>query len=184
MTATLATIAVTLRTTEKNAPTRIMNMKLGPTCGRCGGSGQYSFNGSHSRCYGCNGYGHVMPVSSAGWEATAERATAAATDGTLDAYLARNAARARCKKGWDRAMAAWQAVDALNGYGKNWNRLDKLPNRDQVVARNKVGVNLCDAIRALDKGAKTDWVEYDRVLTAGLAELAKIKAELESEAAS
>lgn len=182
MTATLATVATILRTTEKNATTRIMNMKLGPTCGRCGGSGQYSFNGSHSRCYGCDGYGHGMPKSPAGWEATAERATVAANDGTLDAYIARNAARARCKDGWKRAMAAWQAVDALNGYGKNWFTLDKLPNRDQVVARNTVGVNLCNALRALDQGTKTDWVEYDRVLTAGLAELARIKSELEGEA--
>jgi hypothetical protein len=26
-------------------------------CGRCAGSGRYSFNGSHSYCYGCGGVG-------------------------------------------------------------------------------------------------------------------------------
>ena len=31
------------------------------TCGRCGGSGQYSYNLMHgSRCYGCNGGGYQL----------------------------------------------------------------------------------------------------------------------------
>lgn len=29
-------------------------------CGRCGGSGKFSFNGEHDRCYGCNGQGTAL----------------------------------------------------------------------------------------------------------------------------
>jgi hypothetical protein len=29
-------------------------------CGRCGGSGKFSHNGEHDRCYGCNGSGEGL----------------------------------------------------------------------------------------------------------------------------
>lgn len=29
-------------------------------CGRCGGSGRFSHNGEHDRCYGCNGSGEAL----------------------------------------------------------------------------------------------------------------------------
>lgn len=59
-----AELAAILKTTEKNALTRAAKMKLLPVCGRCGGCGRYSFNGSHSVCYGCNGEGQRAPNAS------------------------------------------------------------------------------------------------------------------------
>lgn len=105
-----------------------------------------------------------------------------ASDGTLDAYVAQVTARARCKNGKDRAFAAWGKLDALNGYSANWRNFDALPDREAVVARSMVGNDLIDALGKFDylPAAKVDWVEYDRVLTEGLARLADLTAELET----
>lgn len=174
-------IAMVLHTTPKNARHRIINMRLGVTCSRCGGSGNYSFNMMHgSMCYGCHGHGTVMPDTEEQWSATQDRAKRAAADGSLDHYILTLEARKRCKNGLDRAFAAWHEMDALNGYGKGWNNLNAMPNRDQVVARNKVGFDLVTALQKLDNGKNTDWIEYDRVLSGGLAELTKIIAELKN----
>lgn len=174
-------LAALLKTS--NLDLRLVGMKLGPTCGRCLGSGQYSFNGTHSRCYGCNGNGVILPRASE-WEETCERAKAAVSNGDLDRYLASLEARARCKNGMKRALAAWTLMDIANGYSKNWNRLKTLPNAERVIARNNVGNDLCKALQALDKGVTTDWIEYDRVLTEGLARLAEITEELKKDVAA
>lgn len=177
-------LAITLKTTEKNLDARIIAMKLGVVCGRCGGSGRYSFNQMHGdMCYGCKGTCNTLPQKDAEFAATCERAEAAAADGTLQAYIDRINARARCKNGSKRAFAAWNKMDALNGYSKNWRNLDTLPNRDEVVANNKVGCDLVNTLQKLEmvrKGETIDWVEYDRVLATGLAKLAEITAALEA----
>jgi hypothetical protein len=173
-------LATLLRTTEKNLNARIVGLKIGPVCSRCGGSGRYSFNQvDGDLCYGCKGAGNCVPSESA-LDDTWARAKAVAADGTLDTYIARIQARARCKNASKRVFAAWHEMDAINGYDKNWRDLDALPNKDEVVANNKVGVDLCDAIQKLDQGEKTDWVEFERVLVAGLARLAEITAGLRS----
>jgi hypothetical protein len=173
-------LAALLRTTEKNLNARIVGLKIGPVCSRCGGSGRYSFNQvDGDRCYGCRGAGNCLPSEGA-FAATCERAKVVAADGTLDTYIARIQARARCKNASKRVFAAWQAMDALNGYDKSWRTLDALPNKEEVVANNKVGVDLCDTIQKLDQGEKTDWVEFERVLSAGLTRLAEITASLKS----
>lgn len=60
--ATLGEIAGILQTTEKNLSARVLRMKLGDCCGRCGGSGNYSYNQMDgTRCFGCAGAGNVMP---------------------------------------------------------------------------------------------------------------------------
>lgn len=175
-------LATILRTTDKNLDRRILGLRIGPTCGRCGGSGHYSFNQvDGTRCFGCRGIRCILPSGEVEFIATYKRAEAAAKDGTLDAYIARIQAQERCKDGKVRVFAAWKKMDSLNGYGKNWRNLDALPNRDEVVARNKVGVDLVDALEKLEDAKKIDWVEYDRVLTAGLEELARITAALEAD---
>lgn len=183
MTDALNEVAAILQTNAKNAPTRLINMKLGPVCGRCGGSGNYSFNMvDGSRCYGCNGHGVTMPKSPSEWAETKARAAEAASDGTLKTYIEVLAARQRSKNGFDRAMAAWKAMDVLNGYGKNWR--DLVRNESQAAKdcrrRNAIGVRLVEKLQALDKGAKTDWISYDKALTEGLAEIEAAKAELQN----
>lgn len=178
-------LATLLRTTAKNLPARIAGMKLGPVCGRCGGSGRHSFNQMDGdTCWGCKGAGHVLPSKPAEWKATADRAAEAVSSGLLDAYLAELDARRRCKNGMKRAFAAWTKMDALNGYGKNWMDVDKMPNSAQVIERNQVGVDLVKKLQEIEyagmKTRKTDWVEYDRVLTEGLATLEAITKELEA----
>ncbi len=39
---------------------RLSAIGAGKVCSRCGGCGHYSFNGSHSICYGCQGAGKVI----------------------------------------------------------------------------------------------------------------------------
>ncbi len=45
---------------QKNVQFRLAAIGAGRTCTRCGGCGRYSFNGTHSICYKCNGVGKVV----------------------------------------------------------------------------------------------------------------------------
>jgi len=74
-------------------------------CGRCGGSGRYSYNQMDGdRCFGCSGSGKVvLPVT----RARAEEAAARTAAGDLDAYFARNEATRAAK-----AMIAPLLVEA------------------------------------------------------------------------
>ena len=56
-------------------------------CGRCGGSGHYSFNAQHgSRCYGCDGRGTVVPRLT---EKLVNEAVARQANGELESYFAK-----------------------------------------------------------------------------------------------
>jgi hypothetical protein len=127
-----------------------------------------------------------MPKSPSDWAETKARAAEAVSDGSLKAYLEVLAAQQRSKNGLARALAAWKAMDVLNGYGKNWQ--DLVRNESQAakdcIRRNAIGVRLVDKLRALDKGAKTDWIAYDKALAEGLAEIEAAKAELQTSPAA
>jgi len=178
-------IATLFKTNANNAKVRILKLKLGPTCGRCGGSGQYSYNHRDgTTCWGCNGHGVTLPNTSGEWVATEKAAQEALEDGRHQAYLDRLAAQRRSKKGWDRAMEAWQRLEALNGYTAASRKCNhatgERPDRwDEIKARNDLGYTLCTDLQALDKGKNTDWIAYDERLTKGLAEIEAAIKELE-----
>lgn len=70
---------------------RMVALGLTKVCGRCGGSGSYSYNSMDGdRCYGCSGKGKVLlPVTKKLAVDMKRRQDA----GELDAYFARNRAR-------------------------------------------------------------------------------------------
>lgn len=75
---------------------RLVGIGVKDVCGRCGGSGRYSFNQiDGDRCYGCGGPGHRAPKLNA---KTLERARAAVEAGELDRYLAHRKAVAEAKR--------------------------------------------------------------------------------------
>lgn len=169
-------IAEDLQTTEAKLYKRLGGLKIGVVCSRCGGTGHYSFNRMDgTRCFGCKGVGVVAPKTDEEWADVAAQAAKAKASGRVDAYLEVLRARARSKDASQRILAAWHDLDSLNGYGRKWN---KNPDAD-CRRRNQVGLDAYEAIHALDKGAKTDWLEFDKALTDGLAAIAAAKAELE-----
>ena len=108
MTAARKTLADILRTTEANVDARLVGLKLGRTCERCHGTGQYSYNQiTGSRCFGCEGRGQIR------WperdlEKIIPAVQAAVDEGKLDTYMARIAGRKLAKSALDKAMKAWQ----------------------------------------------------------------------------
>lgn len=182
-------IASIFRTSEANAKVRILKLKIGPTCGRCGGSGHYSYNPINgTKCFGCNGHGVTLPKTNAEWFLVKEAAIGAVNDGRHQAYVERLAAQRRCKKGWDRAMDAWKRLEALNGYGKAWRLNDYVnkvyaPGWEEINERNQIGLSLCNDLKALDKGKDTDWIAYEKRLTKGLSDIEAAIEALQSEAA-
>lgn len=97
---------------------RLVGIGLGEYCGRCGGSGSYSFNSMDgSRCYGCGGSGYRARRLSAD---LLEQAREAVVAGKLDAYLEQARAKAAAKsaaKGAEKAvMDAWKATGIANMY--------------------------------------------------------------------
>ena len=149
---TLTSIAAELRTTEANALKRALLLKLTPVCDRCGGSGQYSFNQvDGTRCFGCNGVGHVQPAK-ADLPGVLEAARACVADGRLDHYLRGLEAARVAKTGRDAIFAAWTATEAakaLAGWGSHTLRDDQCPgNMVEVRAANAA---MCDLYKAADE---------------------------------
>lgn len=69
---------------QSNVQFRLAAIGAGSICSRCGGCGQYSFNGSHSICYKCNGVGKVVRKLDARAYADAKQAV---ESGELEKYL-------------------------------------------------------------------------------------------------
>lgn len=75
---------------------RLAKMGFGSVCGRCGGSGRYSFNLLHgTTCYGCSGLGSVKPKLT---RELFERISEAVAAGALDLYLERMARKQQVEK--------------------------------------------------------------------------------------
>lgn len=70
---------------ENKVKLRLIGMGLGRTCGRCGGTGQFSSNQIDGTvCYGCNGHGDVPPRLTPDLVTEVQQAVAG---GALDRYL-------------------------------------------------------------------------------------------------
>jgi hypothetical protein len=172
-----ATLAPLLKTNAENVRKRVLRLKLGPTCGRCGGSGNYSYNQMHgTTCFGCAGIGNVLPRNKAERVATFQAAHECADSGRLEAYLEVNRAQRRSKDGAARVMAAWKTLDELNKY--NW-RTE--PNDSPKVAINKIAYEAYTAVEKANKGAKTDWVAYDALVTEGIATIEALTVQLQAQ---
>jgi hypothetical protein len=142
-----------LRTTEKNLPARMVGLGIGPTCGRCAGSGNYSFNQTDgTRCYGCQGNRVIAPKKATEWQAAIQQAQAAVADGRLDGYLTYLDARKVAKRAGDTVMAAWTASGVSARY--DWRK---------ACERGPDGLPLYPEHRRLSDANKLMHDEYDRV---------------------
>lgn len=111
----IAELAAILETSEKNCIVRAAKLKLLPACNRCRGSGHYSFNGTSSICYGCNGSGQRKPRASEE-ESVIENAVACKDDGRFALYLKALDARTLAKTATQRVMAAWEQTGISAAY--------------------------------------------------------------------
>ena len=92
---TIADVAKALGCKVDGAKSRLVALGYVKTCGRCGGSGSYSYNQMDGdRCFGCSGSGKQMMAITA---AIVAEAKARQDAGELDEYFARNRARAAAK---------------------------------------------------------------------------------------
>jgi len=94
--ATIKDMAAALGCTEKAAVSRMTALGYVSTCGRCGGSGRFSFNTMDGdRCFGCNGKGRKLCAITAAMVAEAKARQEA---GELAGYFARVQAIAAAKQ--------------------------------------------------------------------------------------
>jgi hypothetical protein len=102
---------------------RLFGIGVRDTCGRCGGSGHYSFNQRDgTRCFGCSG--HQEHAADPTKPTTYERAEAAVKAGALAAYFAHRDAKAAAKRAIKPLMVEIEAlctavhVEADRAFGK------------------------------------------------------------------
>ncbi len=101
--------AKTLGCNAKFIQTRLIALGHSTVCGRCGGSGHYSFNLMHgTTCFGCSGSGKVATKLSEKLLATV---TVQIANGELEPYLKATKERierkAKIKGMMDRLFASW-----------------------------------------------------------------------------
>lgn len=166
-------LASTLRTTRKNALARALRMGLTPVCGRCGGTGNYSYNQiDGSRCYGCNGLRYLAPKEQ-DLPQVLDAARKAVEDGALDAYLARLEDARVAKTATDTMMKAWSGsrVATVNSAISHMARDEEYPGLAELRAANR---RMYDAYDAVHKATmrKIDVTEIAALVRSGLAIIA------------
>lgn len=186
-------LCMILKVNEKNLHARVIGLRLGDVCGRCGGCGRYSFNYQDGdRCYGCLGSGQVFPAKKRLPELVV-KAKAAVTSGALDAYLVNLQARAKSKDAIDKIFKAWHAAfEAPADY--NWRNAtryygcDSDRRRDPSYTKRDDGLakinHLANAAyerfnkfdRRFQKLRVKNWVGYEMFLTMTLLKLERIGA--------
>lgn len=134
----LEELASALRVAPESAILRAARMRLTPVCGRCGGTGNYSFNQRDgTRCFGCAGAGHVVPKVGdlPGIIALAIEAVAS---GELDRYIERVEAAKVAKNGNAALLKAYGATATLRawaGWVSHGTPDDKLPGNGPALRR-------------------------------------------------
>lgn len=169
----LSEIAAVLKTTEKNALVRAAKMQLTPVCGRCGGCGSYSFNMTDgSRCYGCNGTGHVTPKEKDLPEVL-ENAKEVAANGKLDAYIEELAASKRNKTARERAMKAWSEseVSKTNSAIGHLVRSEEVEGLTELRTANAAMHDAYKAVEEATYNKKLTAVEIDAIVEASIAKI-------------
>lgn len=159
---------------------RIIGLGHGNVCGRCYGSGNYSFNMINgTTCFGCGGTGYVAAKLTDKLYADLE---ALVNSGALDTYLeqlrARAALRKACTSAVDVVMKAWSDSNVSSQYDwmKSADRIE--PHHTISVEVNKPMCDAYDKVRkatqALDslsfKLKKVETAEEREALTAQISQ--------------
>ncbi len=176
MTDYVANLALTLGNANADmALIRAAKLGILPTCGRCLGSGHYSHNGTHSRCYACNGSGARRPKDAAEWAVVCERAEGVKEDGTLATYLRACEARNTLKGAAKTVMAAWKLADFGSHY--SWMKAaaysrdpsDENKRHRDIADINKKCADAFDMVQAIHLDSKA--ASYDADCLAAAAKL-------------
>lgn len=142
-------IAELMQTTPKNAVIRAMKLRLTPVCGRCGGSGHYSYNQiSGTVCFSCNGYGCKVP-SERNREEILINVQTAIDNGTYKNYLDGLEARKKGKVLKDKMFSAWRASIAAKNNPKHWLRDDEITPFE--LAAREANSRIANAYRLAEK---------------------------------
>lgn len=107
-------IATLMGCKAASAISRLVALGYTEVCGRCGGSGQYSWNQvDGSRCFGCAGAGKVLAKITA---AVVTEALARIEAGELTGYFAENKARREIKTVNEELWADYMATRISHEY--------------------------------------------------------------------
>lgn len=123
---TIDAIAADLGCTRKQAVSRLTALGYVETCGRCGGTGRYSYNTMDGdRCFGCSGSKRRLVRLTA---KIAREAKARIEAGELDGYFARCKAIAAARAAvapieWE-ITAMWKGSAVSRAYTKACHRLE------------------------------------------------------------
>jgi len=103
---------------------RMNGLGLTIACGRCGGSGHYSYCAMHgTTCFGCSGSGKAMPKLTLKVLAACRDLNAA---GTVDAYLTaltvKQTRNAGIVRGIAEVVATWKGSEICKAYSAAYNR--------------------------------------------------------------
>lgn len=117
---------------------RLIGLGHGDVCGRCGGTGNHSYNPMYgSVCYGCAGAGQKMPILTG---VLLAKVVADVAAGKLDAYIAAAIAKQEAKRlaklAGDAPMAAWKASGVGDAY--DWRKAAEQARAGQWDARDRV----------------------------------------------
>lgn len=148
--ATLLRVPASLSDDKRRARmnTRLHALGHAAPCGRCGGSGNYSYNQiSGTRCFGCDGAGGVPPKMTRELLAEVEKSVAA---GALDRYLEGVRMRQAAQGAEKQVMNAWMASGVSKAY--DWQKAANGIEPDRQIA-NEINRPMCQAYEAVRKVA-------------------------------
>lgn len=167
MTTVQSQVAQILRTNEENVKARILGLKLGDCCSRCGGCGEYSFNMMYGTvCFKCDGKGNVLPGSDAAWKRVLKRAQELPA-AELDAYINRLKLQKLAAKAEKVFFAKWQEADKVFEY--DWRAAAVAEPGTDVYNRAESNKACYEAHKVLEKSIRTKDVEQIvKTLEAGL----------------
>jgi hypothetical protein len=147
-----AKLAAVLNCKGKFILARLKALDLAAVCGRCCGSGRYSYNQMHGdTCYGCGGCGVKMPKITAKLVKDASEAVAA---GKLQPYLDQLAANAEAKKLGDNLLNEYGAASEfekplIEEYCKSNNR------RNHFTIGTRRGYAIRGVMHAFEQAAQS-----------------------------
>lgn len=171
-------------TADKVLQTRLVGLELARTCGRCGGSGSFSYNPKDgTRCYGCGGGGKVAQKLTATLLTEVRTAVEA---GKLDTYLAERDRRVRlnrvAKTATAKVLDAWKASGVGAAYA--WRNSSDKGSRDQFIANtfNNPMFHAHEAVTKVEREAFDFEIDEARAKTAEERQTARANRERTLEA--
>lgn len=140
-----------LQVKERFFKARIIRMRIGVVCPRCGGSGKFSYCEAYGdTCFECGGVGQSTPTKRSEWENTLEMARKAAESGRVSEYLDGLRAISQAKNATDVVMRAWEESGIKAKY--DWMKAaDGHPEHRYYADLNS---RMCAAYEETDKAAQ------------------------------